>query len=236
MSCRHWIASIVVACWLGSGARAPAEDEPRWKEIEVRDLPAAVARSLFTSYPKEEIARSFTAPDLKRYRAVMRFGSGARWLVDLTEDGTFTGGRDLSDGMALKELPAEVTRAAEAYSRDATLVGAWLVGTRRRRVFELAAKLKGREMILTVTPDGTLTQTRYEILPSELPRAVTSTIQEQYPKQRILRAERLGDGKKEPTSFDVIVAPMQSQRSTRVRLDPAGKLVEAIDVGVPGQS
>src|SRR6478736_4892021 len=82
----------------------------------------------------------------------------------------------------LDKVPKAVLEAAKKRFPKAEVVGASKETEKDKTVYEVELKEGGKTIDVTLTPEGTITVIERQIDAKELPKAVTETLDKEYPK------------------------------------------------------
>ncbi|HVC96439.1 MAG TPA: PepSY-like domain-containing protein [Pirellulales bacterium] len=122
----------------------------------------------------------------------------------------------MEEEIPLDKLPKAVANAIVAKFPGAKLEEAVKETEDDTTVYEVELKQKEQEYVVSVTPEGKITEVEREIAVKDLPKAVTGALAKKYPHARLGEAEEANaDGK---TTYEIVV-------SIRVTVDPQGKIL-----------
>jgi hypothetical protein len=227
----------VALCWLmvAVAGRSREREEDGWKEVAPDDLPAAVARTLRTEFPKEDIDRAFAGlgRDRGRFRVVMRFGSGERLGVELDTDGTVLAARDLSNELSVKDLPPKVSAALKSEYPGAELFFARKARLKEQETYEVTLRHDRRLRTVAFGTEGKVLLVRSDMRPDDLPAAVARALKEKVPGVPVRRTVEIAENGK-VTAYEVVVRPAPDGAALRLRYAPDGRLLEEVNVERPG--
>jgi hypothetical protein len=230
----HGIGVVALAALLAVTTVSSRERDDDWKGVPIRDVPAAVIRSLNTSYPKEVIDWVQEGPGLdgKRYRAAVNFGSGYRIEVELVPDGTIVGGRDLSADVPQNDLPRKVADALKERYSWARVVYAQKLGKDHRTTYEVALRRGMKRQAITFSPDGDVLRAETEVPAKELPDGVQRAVERKFSGGRVARAVKVEAGK--ATSYQAVVSLGPDRAVGWLHAKPDGQLLGASEMSPPG--
>lgn len=152
-----------------------------------------------------------------RFRAVMGLALGTVLLT------VAPGAR--AGEVAVSSVPKPVHDRVKARFKDATVAGASKEETAQGTpVYEVNLKQHGKNIDVTLTPDGNMQMIEQEIARKELPRAVADTLEKRYPKAkyRIIEQVITVEGEKETLSY------------YEALLSDSRKKVWAVELGLDG--
>jgi hypothetical protein len=234
---RRWLGTAVLAVvgWWAAAAGTRAEEESGWKEVTPDDLPAAVIRSLRTDFPKEDIEKSYAGlgRDRGRVRVILRYSSGARVGVVTTEDGTMLAARDLSNEVAIKDLPEKVAQTLKTRFDKSDYSYARQTRAENEPAYEIFLRQdKKYRRGVTINTEGTVLQVRTEIDPMDLPETALAALKDRYPGAKPLRGVKI-EAKDKITGYETVVRPEADGAAVIVYFDADGKFVKADPVRRP---
>lgn len=119
--------------------------------------------------------------------------------------------------IAIGKLPKAVVDAIMAKFPGAQLDEAVKETEDGKTVYEVELKQKQQEYVVSVTPEGKITEVEREIAIKDLPKAVTEALAKKYPKAALRDAEEAtADGK---ITYEIVVA-------VKVTIDANGKILK----------
>jgi hypothetical protein len=124
--------------------------------------------------------------------------------------------------LAIKHLPAAVTASFHKAYPHAKIRGASTEQEHGTRYFEIESVDGKVNRDLLYTPDGTCVEVEEAIAARALPAAVSTALKQEFPKGKILKAER----RTEHQTLTYELAVQSGKDRWEVVFDPAGKVVE----------
>jgi hypothetical protein len=131
------------------------------------------------------------------------------------------------EDVPLDQVPKAVLDAVKTRFKGAELKSASKETEDGQLVYEVTIKLKGRTIDTTLTPPGKLLMIEEQIDAGELPKAVSQTLRDKYPKaaykiiEKIIKVE---DSQETLSLFEVLLETPEKQ-AFEVQLNPEGKVV-----------
>src|SRR3954462_11452947 len=107
--------------------------------------------------------------------------TGARFVAVAAVGLLVSAARAGEEKVALDKLPRAVAEAVKARFPGATLSGAGKETEGGKAVYEVTIKDKGRNVDVTLTPDGKIVEIEKQIAAKDLPRAVSGALNAKYP-------------------------------------------------------
>ncbi|MEX0711591.1 MAG: PepSY-like domain-containing protein [Pirellulales bacterium] len=144
----------------------------------------------------------------------MLVGAGAVWADEDEQD------------IALEDLPKAVVEAVKARFPGAELAEAEKETEKGRTLYEVELKHNAQEIVVSVTPEGTIVEIEKEVTEKDLPKAVRKAVAEKYPGSTIQEAEEITvvkDGKDQVPSYEVAVAT-PDKKTRELLLKPDGTI------------
>jgi uncharacterized membrane protein YkoI len=123
----------------------------------------------------------------------------------------------------LGKLPRPVVDTVKGKFPGAKMVGASTEKEEGGIVYEVAIKHKGRNIDVTVKPDGTLVSVEKELKARELPKAVRASLKSKYAGATYKKIEEVTAGGK--VAYEVLLVTADKQ-TIEVVFDPKGKVVK----------
>ncbi len=133
------------------------------------------------------------------------------------------GTRAAEEKVPLDKVPRAVLKAVKAKFPDAKLTGAEKEKENGATVYEIALTVKGQKIEATYKPDGTLVSVEKQIKASDLPEAVTKTLEARYPRATYKMVEEVTRG--DTLAYEVLLVTADKKKF-EVVLDPKGKVVK----------
>ncbi|MEJ5367858.1 MAG: PepSY-like domain-containing protein [Bryobacteraceae bacterium] len=96
--------------------------------------------------------------------------------------------------VAYQDVPAAVREAFEQQFAGAKILGASAETAAGEVVFEVECEWRGRHHDVTFRADGGLVSVEEAIPMSEVPAAVAAALRKEFPKARVMRAEKIREG------------------------------------------
>jgi uncharacterized membrane protein YkoI len=129
--------------------------------------------------------------------------------------------------VALDKLPKTVLDAVKARFPKAELVGASKEKEDGKTVYEVTIKDQGANIDVTLTPEGAITLIEKEIAAKDLPKAVTKTLEEKYPKAKYKTIEEVTkvENKSEKLAYYEVLLVTAQKKTLEVQVDASGKIV-----------
>jgi RNA polymerase sigma factor (sigma-70 family) len=137
-----------------------------------------------------------------------------------TSKETAGSGRKVLAGQA----PDPVLDAVLARFPDAELLNA----KQEESVYDVAIKFHGRNIDVTVTPEGAITRIEREIIPGDVPAAVTLVLEKKYPRARPKKFEEVFrvEGAAETLEFYEVSLTTARRRTITVGVAPDGTIIK----------
>jgi len=132
-------------------------------------------------------------------------------------------GDDKEENVPLDKVPEAVLKAVKAKFKDAELVGAQTEKDNGKLVYEINLKEKGKNIDVTLSPDGKIISIEKTLAAKDLPRPVTEAINSKYPKSEYQRVEEVTEGGK--TNYEVLLVTADKKK-IEILLDRDGKIVK----------
>lgn len=126
-----------------------------------------------------------------------------------------------------KQLPDPVQQAVRARFKDAKVTGASQEKNADGAVlYEVSLEAQAKGIDVMVTPEGAITLIEQEMARKELPKAVSATLDKQYPKARYKRVEQVitVEGGKETLSYYEALLADSKKQPWSVEVNPDGKI------------
>jgi uncharacterized membrane protein YkoI len=130
---------------------------------------------------------------------------------------------DKEEKVPLDKVPKAVLKAVKAKFRGAELISAQTEKEDGKTLYEINLKDKGHTVDVSLTPDGKIVSIEKTIDAKDLPRRVTETINNKYPKADYKRVEEITEGGK--TSYEVLLVAANKKKIEMV-LDRDGKIIK----------
>lgn len=127
--------------------------------------------------------------------------------------------------IAIDQLPKAVLESVKKRFPKAEITGAVKETEDKKISFEVALKSEGQSIELDLLEDGTITGMDKEIAFKDLPKAVSETIADKYPKAKLKKAAEtydIKDGKETLTSYEVTLE--SDGKEVEIEILPDGKL------------
>jgi hypothetical protein len=127
--------------------------------------------------------------------------------------------------VSVKSVPKPVHDTVKARFKDASVAGASKEQTPEGKlVYEVNLKQHGRNIDVTLAPDGSMQLIEQEIARKELPRAVADTLEKRYPKARYRMIEQV----------ITVEAGKETLSHYEALLDDSRKKVWSVELGLDG--
>lgn len=133
--------------------------------------------------------------------------------------------------LPLDKVPKQVTDAVAKRFPDAKVTEAAKETEDGKTFYELTFKEKGKNVDVSVTPDGALTMIEKEIPVKELPEKVTKGLERKHPKGTHKFAEvvyKVKDGEEKLSYYEVVVAAAD-KKTWEVEIDAEGEIKKEED-------
>ena len=124
--------------------------------------------------------------------------------------------------VALDKLPKAVKGTVKKEFPKAKLVSASKEIADKKTVYEVTIKDGEQNIQLSLTPEGELVEVEKEIAAKDLPKEVTETLDEKYPKATIEKAEKVTKGK--ALTYEVLLVT-KDKKNLEIKFDPKGKVL-----------
>jgi len=132
--------------------------------------------------------------------------------------------------LSLKAVPKPITQTVTARFKNAKMVGAGVEKTPEGKVvYEVSLEERGRNIDVSLTPEGAIFLIEKEIAYRDLPKAVVDSLQRLYPKARYAIVEQVYEvegGKETLAHYEAIFRDAKKQ-AWAVELTADGKVLEA---------
>jgi hypothetical protein len=128
----------------------------------------------------------------------------------------------------LKDVPKVILDAVKAKFPDGKLKEASKETEEGKTTYEIALNDKGSAVDVTLTADGTIAEIETEVSARDLPKAVASTIEANYPGATVKKAEKIVEVKanNESKSYEVVLVTAE-KKTIEVKLSPEGKILHS---------
>ena len=123
----------------------------------------------------------------------------------------------------LDKLPKAVLDAVKAKFPDAELIGAEKEEEDGKVIFEVAIKVKGQHIDVSLTPEGKIVEIEKAIAVKDLPKAVAESLEKKYPKATVKKTEEVTEGDK--VSYEVLLVTAD-KKLLEVVFNAKGEVVE----------
>ena len=130
----------------------------------------------------------------------------------------------------LGKVPKVVLDGAKKSFPNAEIVGASKETDLGKVAYEVELKVGGKQIDVTITPDGTLTLIEMQIEPADLPLEVVAALAQRYPKSTFKFVEgviTVKDGKGELDYYEALLEVARN-KEVEVRVTPDGKIVDEV--------
>ena len=126
----------------------------------------------------------------------------------------------------LDKVPKAILDSVKARFADGKLTGAGKEVEDGKPVYEVSLKLNGKNIDVTLTPEGKLLGIEKEIAAKELPKAVAKTLKEKYPKAEYKMVEEVIKVKKgvEKLEYYEVLLVTAAKKNVEVTVSPNGKI------------
>lgn len=129
------------------------------------------------------------------------------------------------DKVALTDVPAAVLDAVKVRYPKAEIKSAEKETDRGRTYYEIESRLNGRELEVTLEPNGTIVEIEKDVAAGDLPKPVADAVAANHPDARIKKAQeviKLKSGK-EMKHFDVDLEV--GGKDLDMKVAPDGKII-----------
>jgi len=136
--------------------------------------------------------------------------------------------RSAADKVELANVPAKVTDAVKKRFPGAKLVGAASDKVDGKIVYEIGIEDKDTHIDVTVSAEGVIERFEKTIPLTNLPKAVTATVDAKFPKATFKRAEEvitIKDGKEKLEAYTVLMDTAE-KKTLEVEVTPEGKILK----------
>jgi uncharacterized membrane protein YkoI len=136
---------------------------------------------------------------------------------------------DDEEKVPLDKLPKPVMEAVKKRFPKAEIVSASREKEGDKYEYEVSIKEGGKNIDVTLTPEGTILSLEKEIAAADLPKAVTEALEAKYPKAAYKTIEaiiKVKDGNEKLESYEVQLVTAD-KKSIEVVLSPDGKITKA---------
>jgi hypothetical protein len=206
------------------------------KQIEAKELPAAVLKTLEEKYPKAkyDIIEEVTKKDkIAEYEIELTTADKKKVEALIAPDGAFLkeekkeGGEDKKDvkeeKIDLDKLPREVVDAVKKKFPDGKLTGAEKVTEGKKISYEVNLTNKDDKIELVVSAEGKILAMERVLPAKDLPKAIADAIEKKYPRSTIKTAEEVSKEDK-VTAYEAVIVT-EDKKTLEVTFDPSGKFV-----------
>jgi hypothetical protein len=205
------------------------------KQIEAKEMPAAVLKTLEERYPKAkyDIIEEVTKKDkIEYYEIELTTADKNKLEVLIAPDGKFLkeekeGGEEKKDvkeeKIDLDKLPKEVKDAVKKKFPDGKLTGAEKVTEGKKISYEVNLTNKDDKIELVVSEEGKILAMERVLAAKDLPKAIADAIEKKYPKSTIKSAEEVSKEDK-VTAYEAVIVT-EDKKTLEVTFDPTGKFV-----------
>jgi len=209
------------------------------KQIDAKDLPKPVTKTLEEKYPKATIKmveEVYTIKDKKEtmeYYEIAVVGADKKSVeVLIAPDGKIVQPAAKPAGGAEKiapdKLPKAVLDAIKGRFPDAEITSAEKEIEDGKVVYDIELKSKGKKYEMDIEEKGTVLQIEKEVAVKDLPEAVTKAIEARYPKSKIkevMEVNDVKDKKETPAHYEVVIETAdKKEKELEVSLD--GKTIK----------
>jgi uncharacterized membrane protein YkoI len=136
----------------------------------------------------------------------------------------FAGARDDEVKVPLDQVPKAVLDSVKAKFPTAELKGASKETENGRTSYEVTLSFKQANHDVIVTPEGKITAVEKAIAGADLPKSVTDTLKNKYPRATVKAAEQISNGDDKITAYEVQLV-LADKKRLEVKLDPNGKVL-----------
>jgi uncharacterized membrane protein YkoI len=209
------------------------------KQIDAKDLPKPVTKTLDEKYPKATIKMVEEVYVIKDKKETMEYYEIA--LVDadkkkhevlIAPDGKIVKPdakpAPATEKVAPDKLPKAVKDAIKDRFPDADITAAEKEIENGKVVYDIELKSKGKKYEMDIEENGTILQIEKEIAAKDLPEGVTKAIEAKYPKSKIkevMEVSNVKDKKETPAHYEVIIVTAdKKEQEIEVSLD--GKTIK----------
>lgn len=130
------------------------------------------------------------------------------------------------DRVALTDVPKAVLDAVKAKFPRAVIKTAEKEVERGQTHYEIESTLNGRELEVTLKPNGTIVEIEKNIAVSDLPKAVSEAVTAKHPQASIRKAEEVVNSRngEERTHYDLDL--QAGGRDLDMKVAPDGKIIQ----------
>jgi uncharacterized membrane protein YkoI len=212
------------------------------KIIAAKDLPKAVKKALDDKYPKatfktiEEVIKVTEGKEkTTKYGVVLVTADKKAVAVSLDPDGKIQGAQEAAEAgeekVPLDKLPKAVKDAVLKRFPKADLKSAEKENENGKIVYEVAIVYKDQKIEVTLTPEGKITEIEKQIAAKDMPKEVTKTLEDKYPKATYKMIEeviKVKDNKEKLEYYEVLLETADKKKF-EVSVAPDGKVVKVED-------
>lgn len=129
--------------------------------------------------------------------------------------------------VALDKVPKPVLEAVKARFKDAKLTGSSKETEDGKLVYEVSIKQRGRNIDVTITPQGETLMVEKEITTKDLPKSAAKALEDKYPKatykivEEIIKVEK----QKEKLAYYEALLVTAEKKALEVQVTAEGKIV-----------
>lgn len=133
-----------------------------------------------------------------------------------------------AENVPLHTVPKPVLDAVRARFKDAKIEGAEKERGHRGFVYEVTIKHQGKNVDVTLTPEGTILLIKREIAPPDLPEPVAKTLAETYPgaAYHAIEAVIRVQGSQEKLAYYEVDLVTAQRRIVEVRVNADGRILK----------
>jgi uncharacterized membrane protein YkoI len=209
------------------------------KEVALKDLPEAVTKAVDTKFPKATIKEIMEVnkvdgkketPD--HYEITIETADKKKMEVIASLDGKTVKGEDAEkkeadkeEKVALDKLPKPVAEAVKKRFPKAEVKGASTEMEGGKTVYEVTLKEDGKNIDVSLTPEGSIITIEKELAFADLPKAVAEGFEAKHPKAtyKIVEAViKVTDGKETLEYYEAVVVTAD-KKTFEVEILPDGK-------------
>ena len=130
--------------------------------------------------------------------------------------------------VSLSKVPKAVLESVKARFSDAELTGAEKEMEDGKAVYEVAVRLKGQKLDVTLTPEGEIVLIEKEIADKDLPKPAARALEDKYPGAAHKMAEEIVkvEKKEEKLVYYEVNLAAAGKKSLEVQVTPDGKIVK----------
>jgi uncharacterized membrane protein YkoI len=204
------------------------------KQIDAKDLPKQVTKTLDEKYPKATIKMAeevYVIKDKKEtmvhYEIAVVDTDKKQHEVLIAPDGKIVQPAakpaPAAEKIETDKLPKAIMDAIKGRFPDADITSAEKEKEGDKVVFDIELKSKGKKYEMDIEENGTILQVEKEVAAKDLPEGVTKAIEAKYPKSKIkeiMEVNKVKDKKETPDHYEVVIETAdKKEKELEVSLD-----------------